>query len=113
MTYTDRTLDRTCMWLDYQFQVYNRDVDWSKVPETGGVYIFALLQESSWQWIPLYIGETESFADRFPAHNKWREAMRLGVSHVHVLEVNEEDERKGIEKELGQSYAPRLNEQYW
>ena len=113
MTDIAQTLDQTCMWLDYQFRVYDRNVDWSKVPETGGVYIFALLQESSWQWIPLYIGETGSFADRIPAHNKWREAVRLGVSHVHVLEVGEEYERKGIEKELRQSYGPRLNEQYW
>ena len=105
-------LDRICMWLDYQFEVYDCDIDWSAIPpEIGGVYIFVLLQESSRTWIPLYIGETESFAERIPAHDKWQEAARLGLSHVHVLEVDEEYERKGIEKELRESYTSRLNEQ--
>ena len=105
-------INQTHMWRGYEFKVYDLDVDWNRVAEVGGIYIFAI-KESSWEWIPAYIGETGNFADRIPDHEKWEKAMQLAVSHVHVLEVEEEYMRERIEKELIQSYTPRLNEAYW
>ena len=112
MTDTAKTLDPICMWLDYEFRVYDFNVDWGTVPEVGGVYIFAIFEESSWKWFPLYLGETESFAARIPVHEKLGQLRQLRMSHVHVLEVKDEAERKAIEKDLLQSYSTRLNREY-
>lgn len=107
--------DSSCRWKSYEFKVYDANVDWKAVPEVGGVYIFARLQDSFTslilEWEPLYIGETGSFADRIPGHEKWPQLKELKVSHVHVLEVRNEAQRKSIEKDLRQSYGFRLNEQ--
>ena len=111
MAHIAQTPDRICMWLDYEFKVYDFSVDWIILPEVGGVYIFASLRGSPSEWVPLYIGETESFADRVPGHEKLEQLRQLEVSHVHIFEVKNEAERKGIEKELLQSYIFRLNEQ--
>lgn len=111
MAHITQTPDRICMWLDYEFKVYDFSVDWIILPEVGGVYIFASLRGSPSEWVPLYIGETESFADRVPGHEKLEQLRQLEVSHVHIFEVKNEAERKGIEKELLQSYIFRLNEQ--
>ena len=112
MTYTAQTLDPFCMWLDYEFKVYDFNVDWRMIPEVGGIYIFVFLQDSPLVWVPLYLGETESFADRIPTHEKLEQLRQLRVSHVHVLEVRNEAERKAIEKDLLQSYSTRLNQEY-
>lgn len=112
MTYITQTLDPICMWLDYEFKVYDFNIDWRTVPEVSGIYIFAIFEESSWKWYPLYIGETESFADRIPPHEKLDQLRKLRMSHVHVLEVRNEAERKAIEKELLLSYSTRLNQEY-
>ena len=112
-TYAPPTSHSSCWWGSYEFKAYNAKVDWKAVPEIGGVYIFAALEESSRKWVPHYIGETESFAERIPRHEKWPKANELRVSHVHVLELRNQAERERIEKELRQTYTPRLNEEYW
>lgn len=112
MIYTAQTLYPICMWLDYEFKVYDINVDWRTVPEVGGIYIFAFLRDSPLVWVPLYLGETESFADRIPTHEKLEQLRQLRVSHVHVLEVGNEAGRKAIEKDLLQSYSTRLNQEY-
>lgn len=112
-TYTTPTPHSSCRWGSREFKVYDAKVDWKTVPEVGGVYIFAALDESSRKWIPHYIGETESFAERIPHHEKWPKANELRVSHVHVLALRNETERKNMEKELRQTYTTRLNEEYY
>lgn len=114
-TCTVSTPFSTYRWLNYEFKVYDANVDWETVPEVGGIYIFAFLRDSPLEWVPLYIGETKSFADRIPSHEKWPKLRELRVSHihVHVLGVRNEAERKNIEKELRQTYTTRLNEEYY
>jgi hypothetical protein len=50
--------------------------------EGGGCYLF--LKATVWGWIPVYVGETGCFRDRFRNHEKWPEAVRCGANQVAV-----------------------------
>ena len=94
-------------WGGYKFIVYSPNTNWNDV---AGVYIFAGLKQG--RWMPLYIGETESFSDRLPNHERWAEAYRAGATHVHAMVVSHEQQRKNIEAELIERYQPSLNMQH-
>ena len=98
----------------YRFRVYEASVDWDKVPEVGGVYVFACRENQSGGWVPLYIGETEDFADRMPDHEKWSTLVEEGNFtrsdvYIHVLDIQGKSQRKYIQDELIQEYYPRWN----
>ena len=105
-------------WAEYEFDIHSHHVtNWT---DTGGVYIFAqpvpdrieAIFDPHLQWKALYIGKTGSFKRRFDGdHEKWMDALDLGFSYVHILPVDEENERKRIEKQLIKTYIPRLNVQ--
>ena len=100
----------TAKWLNYSFGVYPYDVDWHATP---GLYVFAARGEGlvgSRQWRALYVGQTHSFADRIPTHEKWQAGVRLGAAHVHARREDDEETRELIERELIQEYQPPLNE---
>ena len=96
-------------WLDkYPFDVCDFGADWNHV---GGVYIFTGL--NNWNgWVPLYIGQADSFRNRIPSHEKWSLAVRRGATHVHAMVVRQEATRGAIERELILAYQPTLNVQY-
>ena len=98
----------TVKWLDYEFRVYGPDTDWYAVP---GLYIFAGLN-SAGGWLALYIGSTESLAERLPAHPRWQEAVRLGATHIHARVEQHKETRLALEQELIQACQPRLNVQH-
>ena len=98
----------------HEFRVYESSVDWHKVPEVGGVYVFACRENQSGGWVPLYVGETEDFADRMPDHEKWSALVKEGNFtrdniYIHVLEVKDKSRRKDVQDELIQEYDPRWN----
>lgn len=64
---------------EYEYRVYNLDARWNDVP---GNYIFAARLGSGWKAI--YVGETESFVDRLPTHEKWPCVRRNGATHIHA-----------------------------
>jgi hypothetical protein len=68
----------------YRYSVFGLDTRWNDVP---GNYIFA--RWSGGRWEAVYIGETESFLQRLPNHEKWPCARRNGVTHVHAHVSNE------------------------
>jgi len=94
------------LWLEYKFTIYSIETDWRGM--TGrGVYIFVnhFLAPKA-----LYIGETRSFLDRLPDHEKWGMAIDLGMSQVHILSVlGSKNDREYIEKRLIRHYKPPLN----
>ena len=95
-------------WQSNTFSVCLQDADWNPVP---AVYIFAGKNVKG-EWFPLYVGETESLAERVPTHERWSEAERLGATHVHVLVVAQATARQSLEQELIAKYQPRLNVQH-
>ena len=102
----------TVSWLGHEFTVYDPEAtDWHEV---GGLYIFAGLVSDGRgksQWRPFYIGQTQSFAERFPTHETWPAAARLGAIRIHAMTVQDARSRVEIERELIHSYQPALNVQ--
>jgi hypothetical protein len=98
----------TVNWSSYEFEVAHPTADWRNV---GGVYIFSGLNRQG-LWVATYIGETESFRDRVPGHERWAEAARLGATHVHARVVQQAATRERIEEELVRAYRPPLNSHY-
>ena len=94
-------------WGGYGFTVYDpAHTTWNNIP---GVYIFAGLDASGRWWHARYIGQTQSFSNRLPRHEKWRSAAQQGATHIHTRVVQDEYERIAIESTLIQSYQPALN----
>lgn len=93
-------------WLTHEFYVFQAgNVTWKQAP---GVYIFAGL-DSGGVWRPLYVGQTNSLADRLANHPKWPEASQLGATHIHARVEQYPAERLRVESELIAAYQPRLN----
>lgn len=97
----------TCSWLNTEFQICIPDGQWTTSP---GVYIFTGLNFQR-QWIPLYVGQTDSFAVRLANHERWDEARQLGATHVHALVVESEAIRGSLERQLIVALQPPLNVQ--
>lgn len=97
----------TVNWYGYEFSVYQQGGNWNDV---GGIYIFSGLS-SRREWVPIYIGQTDSFRNRIPLHEKWIPAMRLGATHVHAMAESQEAKRLQVERLLIATYQPALNTQ--
>lgn len=94
-------------WLSHEFRVYPLDTTWNNV---AGVYIFCGINTQGY-WVPLYVGQTDSFKDRFSSHEKWNLATRNGATHIHARAIPHAHMRDAVELELIQKLQPRLNEQ--
>lgn len=90
---------------NYLFSVHDPQ---KTLPKYGGVYIFAHYSHNCFETI--YIGETECFFDRLSPnqHEKWEEAIRSDLTHILLYKMDNEGERKRIERELIKSYPPFL-----
>ena len=96
----------TVCWLDHDFDVFHSiDGAWNSVP---GVYLFAGIN-SAGNLYPVYVGETESLAERLPNHERWQEAVREGATQIHAKVVRPEQARLDLQKALIRAYSPRLN----
>ena len=95
-------------WLTYDFEVYDTNTTWNDVP---GLYIFTGLNQDN-LWVPLYVGQAGSFADRLPGHERWEEARQLGATHVHARVERLAANRDTAEALLIEHYQPVLNVQH-
>ena len=93
-------------WGTWDFHSYMKNAGWNDVP---GVYIFAELDRADGRWFAHYIGQTSSFKDRLPSHDRWMEAVERGATHIHAKTVGDRDTRITMEKELIESYKPAMN----
>ena len=85
---------KNCIWTgdsgtEYEYKIYTIDTNWYDVP---GNYIFAKETEPT-SWTALYIGETESFKDRLPNHEKLPCVKRYGGTHIHA-HINEDNDAR-------------------
>lgn len=95
-------------WLNYVFDVLRRDANWS---EESGIYIICGVNPQN-QWVPIYVGQADSFRSRIPRHEQWSQALALGASHVLAMVVATKADRDRIEQHLIQTYQPPLNVQH-
>ena len=98
---------KSVTWSTHEFNIYTTNTTWNDV---AGIYIFTMVNKDNF-WIPLYIGQADSFKNRLSDHNKWDAAKRLGMTHVHAKSVGKQTDRDAIEKELIKKYQPTLNTQ--
>jgi len=88
----------------YAYEIIPVNASWNDVP---GNYIFAKRNGSS--WMPVYIGQTDSFSDRLPNHEKRPCAGRNGATHIHA-HVNKNDQsRLSEERDLIANWYPVCN----
>ena len=84
----------------YQFQVYPTDTTFKAV---GAVYIFTKRTVDSagkGSHTLLYIGQTDSPADRIPDHEKWPCVRKNGGNCICVHVDDDEDSRLSKESDL-------------
>ena len=101
---------KKCTWTGksgtkYTYNIHGLDGDWNDV---GGNYIFAK-ETSATHWAAVYIGQTGSFGDRLPNHEKRPCAIRNGATHVHA-HTNGQAARQAEEADLLAAVATPCNE---
>lgn len=95
----------TVTWLGYEFNVYSRfNTTWNNV---AGIYIFTAIVGP--QWEAFYVGQCDSFLNRFQSHERWDQALLLGATHVHARVVPLQDGRDTLEAALIRACQPPMN----
>jgi hypothetical protein len=89
----------------YEYEVYPIDQEFKDVP---GNYIFAK-QDAFGRWVPQYMGQTQSLADRLRHHEKEVCAKRNGATHIHAHANRNESSRLIEEKDLVSKWKPCCN----
>ena len=101
-------------WSGLEFEIFSKD---DELPSFGGLYIFCSFDSDLWflkkTWRPLYVGETQSIADRVsPNHKHWKEAVQHRLSHIHVHPEPQKNRRLDLEKQLIRDLQPKMNEKH-
>ena len=95
---------------EYIFEVYPAGTRFHQIP---GVYVFTKRDANQHRGCGdiLYIGATSSFKNRPVGwgHFKCGLAQSMGMTHVCVMEVLDEDNRKSVEIALIAAYNSPLN----
>lgn len=95
----------------YSFEVYSADTSFSAV---GAVYIFTertVDGTGKGTHTFLYIGQTESLADRIPHHEKWPCVNSNGANCICVHRDSNEDSRLAKETDLRAAHNTPCNDQ--
>lgn len=92
---------------EYHFVVYDLK---GPIYNAPGVYIFSKGTPNDPDHKYLYIGETQGFKERLnPHHEKWDEALRLGMDYISVHVPFPFSLRFDIERNLIEHHKPPLN----
>jgi hypothetical protein len=94
----------------YQFEAYPIDATFNAV---GAVYVFTkrtVDPSGSGSHTPIYIGQTDSLADRIPNHEKWPCIKRENANCICVQLDDSERSRLQKEADLITAYHPPCNE---
>lgn len=104
----EQTVVNQVLWLNHPFHICAFSGSWRDV---GGIYILSGICPVNGWWLAYYIGQTDSFRNRIPLHERWNEAVLRGATHVHAMEVPQAAQRALIERALIEAYQPPLNTQ--
>jgi len=92
----------------YKYGVYKISASFEDQP---GNYIFTK-ETYSGRWLPVYIGETDSLANRLPNHEKLPCVERNGGTHIHVhISSSDEEIRRSEEVDLIKKWDPPCNKE--
>jgi|GEM_PF-6836347 len=87
-----------------RFGIFCMSAEWN---DLGGVYAFAARGLSGYG--VLYVGKASSFRDRLPSHERWREAVTKGATHVLARVIAGEADRCSLEESMIRHLQPMLN----
>ena len=94
----------------YIFEVYPAVAVFLEIPGVYGFVKRTTNQQGVSDDIILYIGKTNSLKNRLRnSHEKLCDAELMGMTHICVMEVLDEDHRRSIEIALIDAYNPTLN----
>jgi hypothetical protein len=79
-------------------------------PVPGG-YMFVRQTQPGF-WYPVYIGIADNLAERLRNHERWRDAVACGASHVMLASNPVESMRRAEERDLISWYNPTCNIQH-
>jgi hypothetical protein len=92
----------------YEYGVFTPDTSWNDI---GTVYGF-LKKNPSGTYTILYIGKAASMSDRHDDHERWKEAVKKGATHIMARVIESESVRQAEEKALIAHYKPEMNTQH-
>lgn len=79
------------------------------IKDEAGNYMFVQRLPNG-NFVPLYIGQADSLKNRLPAHERLKDAVRAGATHVFAhTAAGGETARLAEEKDLIQRWDPVLN----
>lgn len=93
----------------YAFNLYSPDARFKPVP---AVYVFGRFKANAAggsTYDVLYVGQTDSLADRIPQHEKWPCVVEHGANTIGVHRDPDEDSRRRIEADLIEEHDPPCN----
>lgn len=109
----ERMAAETYKWLKWQFSVWRVPLrGGERWPESAGLYVFARLESKTKEaprYTALRVGQCLDFSDRLPTHERWKEAVQLGMTHVHLREVKSQARRDQIECLIWNEFDPPVN----
>lgn len=92
----------------YRYEIYGIGTSFKDMP---GNYIFTKKANFN-QWLPVYIGETDSLKNRLPNHEKLPCVERNGGTHIHVhFSSSDEEIRCSEEVDLINKWNPSCNKE--
>lgn len=106
----------TCNWLGVEavmLPVGQPPTPWQRRLLDGrGNYVMARADGAGLNYA-LYTGIAEDLADRLlgVAHEKWPRAQEFGVTHVHVVRIDDEAQSRDLETVLRYHFVPPLQDQ--
>jgi hypothetical protein len=95
----------------YTFEIYPVNQKFNSV---AAIYIFAKMTTDTTgvsRYLPIYIGQTDSLADRIPTHEKWLCARFNGANTICVLRDDSMQSRLYKETDLRAAWNTPCNDQ--
>lgn len=77
------------------------------LPACPGVFLFAGVNQRHWQAV--FVGETADIRSRASGHEALPEALILGATHAHVIQMDDASLRQSTAERLIFMYGPPLN----
>lgn len=92
----------------HELELHAHTSSWKNNP---GIYVFVGARSHDGLHKVFYVGQTDSFQNRLPFHERWHEATKLGACWVGAMLVRGQADRDRIEADMIQRLQPPLNKQ--
>jgi excinuclease UvrABC nuclease subunit len=87
----------------------------SDFPDVSGIYVFTKrkrTESGGFNHHAIYIGQADSFKNRFSSHHKEKDILKEGANAVCLMAVGKQGQRDLIEVDLIKNYNPCCNDHH-